>query len=133
MREILFRGKRVDNSEWVYGAFPLSSCIYVGCEASTAIYDGKRFYEVTPETIGQFTGFTDENGVKIFERDIVKFKNEDGDGVEQTSIVKWESGGLVVTGDFGDYDITNIGWAIEDLGDCEIIGNTYDNPELIKQ
>ena len=68
MREILFRGK-TDKGEWVQGCF-----LHNGFDYDTAILEeeNKLVTEVTPKTVGQFTGLTDKNGKKIFDGDIVE-------------------------------------------------------------
>lgn len=84
-RQILFRGKRVDNDEWVYGDL-IRNLIYDGREKEIRIGDiyfehngdihGTAVYEVIPETIGQYTGLTDKNGKKIFENGYMIIDNK---------------------------------------------------------
>ena len=130
MREILFRGKRKDNGEWVEGDLLkyetgetaiLSRFSRYGFEA-TEIYLRNK---VIPETVCQYTGLTDKNGRKIFEGDIVRY----GDTIHKV-VFEQRNGtayfGLVYspfeTLPFGHY---------QDLKQIEIIGNIYDNPELM--
>lgn len=122
MREILFRGKRVDNGEWVYG-----DLIHVDDSG----FDNYIEFEVIPETVGQYTGLTDKNGKKIFEGDILAV---------ETSNISVECDGYFKVG----YDNGTAAFVCEAYNYCitfdnvygkdvEVVGNVFDNPELIKE
>lgn len=132
MREILFRGKRTDNSEWVYGyvgtAFTIDENKKVKSRHFTALdcLGQSSQVLVSDETIGQYTGLTDKNGVRIFEGDIVRY----GDTIHKVVFEQRNATayfGLVYseveTMPFGHY---------QDLTQIEVIGNIHDNPELLK-
>lgn len=128
MREILFRGKRMDNGEWVEGYYaPIGKYHYILTGRLELVpYLGFEHFLVNPDTVGQFTGLTDKNGVKIFEGDIVRY----GDTIHRV-VFEQRNGtayfGLVYaaceTLPFGHY---------QDLKQIEVIGNIYDNPELLE-
>lgn len=134
MREILFRGKRTDNSEWIEGIYcPYNwDMFFKRLEIPQIIIlsDNKEidgfWCEVIPKTVGQYTGLTDKNGTKIFEGDIVRY----GDTIHQVVFEQRNTTayfGLVYseieTMPFGHY---------QDLKQIEVIGNIHDNPELMK-
>ena len=133
-REILFRGKRTDNGEWVYGYF------YEECGATYIIEDRQKETMlnrntpnvIIPETIGQFTGLTDKNGVKVFEADVLSSKSP------YRYYVKYKDTAFYVYHcEIKDVDKTPYRWGLlsrfNELGiEVEVIGNIHDNPELLK-
>ena len=128
MREILFRGKRTDNCEWLYGYYffeninlyaNFNGCHYVHpCGQNQAL-------SVIPETVGQYTGLTDKHGTRIFEGDVVNILTEN----EEIGVVAYDDGGFLVEADGFCVDFhANINGT-----DLEVIGNIHDNPELLKK
>ena len=139
MREILFRGTRKDNGEWVYGYYEFyNGGHYINVQTdrvNSGGYPIREFIEVIPETVGQYTGFTDKNGKKIFEGDIIDASKEwwdaGGPAGHHSPIieVKWDED-FCGFDPFANYDC-DCGVYISALG-CVIIGNIHDNPELLK-
>lgn len=115
MRDILFRGKRVDNSEWTEGYFFKTWHKVFLLWGMTG--DCPNMEEVIPETVGQFTGLTDKNGKKIFEGDIVESPN----GTQ--GFIEWQNAECAF--------LVNIGDDWQTMDDCpyEVVGNIYDNSE----
>lgn len=144
MREILFRGKRVDNGEWVEG-----SLLYDSEQNESYIaeyFEDRSVYarEVIPKTVGQFTGMHDKNGKKIFEGDVVKavIVRDLGGGTEnreETGIIGYDK--IDMLGLITEYDGTIPVWSdffqeltlsgcIDDFW-FEVIGNIHDDREIL--
>lgn len=125
-REILFRGKRVDNGEWEHGSLVIGR---MGMsDESVYIADKMTVYHtpVTPETVGQYTGLTDRNGRKIFEGDIVK--NVESGKTGRVSYIPEHGGFLIYCKSDNCYY-----WLYDnDFAKIEVIGNIHDNPEMLK-
>lgn len=123
MKEILFKGKRVDNGEWVYGFLTCRN--YIDVFTQKVCYDGEEeltyctveHCQVDANTVGQYTGLTDKNGKKIFEGDIVESPN----GTQ--GFIEWQNAECAF--------LVNIGDDWQTMDDCpyEVVGNIYDNEE----
>lgn len=142
MREILFRAKGKGSGKWLYGYYArlsdargLKDVLYAPAKNPN---ESNHTYGIDPATVGQYTGLKDNSGKKIYEGDIIKSKQD----------------GMIGVIRFGEYQTTNsengechLGFSIEwygkysdllrkDLGwwiNLKIIGNIYDNPELLKE
>ncbi len=135
-REILFRGRQLNGTEWFEG--DLSHVIHDGgrCYVFPADgYNSPDWYEVNPTTVGQYTGLTDKNGVKIFKGDIVRISVPiyKWQTIEDISEVYFDSGCYCVNwgGNYRPHDRTRIDSFIPDTK-FEVIGNVHDNPELLE-
>ena len=124
MREILFRGKSEDNGEWVYGYYACIKKHHYILTGKLNLIGAVNFehYLVIPETVGQYTGLKDKNGKKIFEGDILR-----DDDNEENGVVEFIDGEFyVVFGNVETHGIYDIACC------CYVIGNIYDNPELLE-
>ena len=137
MREILFRGRRRDNREWVFGCYYKQTECYgddtenhiIIASSEDLSYDQVLdYYYVDPETVGQFTGLTDKNGKKIFEGDIIRCIATMCDGREMVGYIIYEDCCFCVN----ENRTPNL--PAMDLCDAfEVIGNIHDNPDLFKE
>ena len=122
MREILFRGKRTDDGEWMCGNLTVWSDGSASIDSEPTA--SSPMYAVIPETIGQYTGLTDKNGKKIFEGDILNgLLSLHPD--RKIFRVDYECTG------FYFFDEDGVGWHPDHIVDYEVIGNIHDNPELL--
>lgn len=139
MREILFRAKRIDNGEWAEGYLfddgmaevehYFVGRIVVEPYKGTACDDwditGIDFCEVNPETLCQYTGLKDKNGNRIWENDIVR--------IGANTLVRWSE-------KYAGWCLIQRYWIHEhffgeafEAKECEVVGNIFDNPELMEK
>lgn len=161
MREIIFRGKRVDNGEWVYGSFvPDLLEALEGVDGLDGFIkpfgrtkEERLMVEVERDTVGQYTGLTDKNGKRTFEGDIVKYTFDSPDDPTATENglkvrigrifwSEWRATFAVTGGKNGSAALNQdvavyvrgrgIYQYVRGANTVEVIGNIHDNPELLK-
>ena len=126
-REILFRGKRTDNCEWVYGNYCYAELIDKSGYEDLIIEqpaDGET-RRVIPETVGQYTGLMDKNGKMIFEGDVVYCKSR-LDNANMVVIFECGQFRMVLSENYRSYQ-TNSGFYDINCFDKKVIGNIHDN------
>ena len=125
MKEILFRGKEIKTGEWVYGFYLVLPM------GETVILSNKGYAKIEPETVGQYTGLTDKNGKRIFEGDIVNCT-----GMPRVYMIDFHEDFLHYSLFYYDKELKAIYYCgIVHKNDgklIEVIGNIYDNPELLE-
>lgn len=125
-REILFKAKRLDNGKWETGYYfkagekHMMLCFFTN---ENGLYH--NMYEIDPKTLCRYTGLNDKNGKKIWENDIIR--------CGRNVIVTWDE-------HFASWCLTRKGWLYKHFfgesqnpEDCEVVGNIFDNPELLEE
>ena len=133
-RTIKFRGKSIYSEDWLYGSLvKIEKDRYAVIPPLNDIERGKiiGMYEVYPETVGQFTGLLDKNGKEIYEGDILHTITFGFNPEEYTAIILYRNCSFQLSNGrnlfyFGQSDLTK-------MDDTIVIGNIYDNPDLIKE
>lgn len=130
MREIVFRGKRVEDGKWLYGYYSDEKAEDTDFPCIVPLEPVPDYdWEVDPETVGQYTGLTDKNGKKIFEHDILK-AYDPLDKRYFIGVVKYFDASFYICDTksvpcyFGEYCFTDF--------EVEVIGNVYDDVNLLE-
>ena len=132
-REIKFRGKSKETGKWVYGDLIQCDGYYTTCNR-TKIGENEYetlYYDVIPESVGQYTGLNDKNGKEIYEGDIIK--TSENYPIDNLEPITNESIIAEVIFNRGRYCLatgTFTSTLIPEM--CEVIGNIYENPELLQ-
>ena len=132
-REILFKAKRKDNGEWVEGYYRRIPCMGMLEHYIMPQNPKNRLeqYEIDPDTICQYTGLTDKNGKKIWENDVVRYYDNLAN-MNKEDLVKWNE----THASFVRLHKSKMGLQYLYIDECianrcEVIGNIFDNPELL--
>lgn len=128
----IWRGKRIDNGEWVEGHYVCLTDskgnehrIYTGYAETNCGDYYPDFYKIDPETLGECTTETDINKNLIFEGDIVTYRTEDG---KAKGIVYWCNGAFWIENLQNEEEVGLLGTLM--IFDVAVIGNKHDNPEM---
>ena len=138
----LFKAKRIDNGEWVQGYYVKCLDVFTNCEEVHLIFEPNtmfyssgetdRRHKVDPSTICQCTGLKDKNGKLIWENDIVAYWDtySTENGLAEADCI----GKVVWDDETLSFQVTNrlSAESYEVLDECSVIGNIFDNPELLE-
>ena len=141
-REILFKAKTIDNGEWVEGYYVYdyshdAHYIFANIIATpNGVHDRREsfsleYYEIDPYTLCQYTGLTDKNGRKIWENDICNRKEKYPEIVTYNK-GDWQLDYSYVFGKEMHTDACNLGFYACERNCVEVIGNIFDNPDLLE-